>query len=401
MESQIISLLLSRENFDKAKALVTKDMFDKKYKTIFDAVMHYHTKYEGDLSKDNLFIVHKNLYPAMPDSTRELVEDAIKDIPEDIEGDPQFVMDTLTEFWRREMARKVGETAIDIWNGDSANFGDLRMMIDQIINQDSATGILSMQREETDVEELFQDFEADPDFPFPIITLSDEVAGTYRGNLGIIFARPESGKSSFCAFLAAEAIRKGSTVGYIMNEETAKRMKSRVLTAYFNVHKETYMQEIETIKEVYKNEIEDRLFIMDSVGSDISEIDQFAKLNKIDVLFVDQLDKVKVGGEFSRGDERLKELYVNAREIAKRNNCMVWAVSQASYDAHNRQFLDFAMLDGSKTGKAGEADIIIGIGKNPREDDDTSLLCVSINKISGWHGHVVCEIDKLTGRYYE
>ena len=140
---------------------------------------------------------------------------------------------------------------------------------------------------------------------------------------------------------------------------------------------------------------------MDSVGSDITEIDQFTKLNKIDILFIDQLDKVKVNGEFSRGDERLKELYVNAREIAKRNNCMVWAVSQASYDAHNRQFLDFAMLDGSKTGKAGEADIIIGIGKNPGEDDDTRFLCVSKNKISGWHGHIVCEIDKLTGRYYE
>ena len=32
---------------------------------------------------------------------------------------------------------------------------------------------------------------------------------------------------------------------------------------------------------------------MDSVGSDISEIDQFAKLNKIDVLFVDQLRQSK------------------------------------------------------------------------------------------------------------
>jgi len=52
-------------------------------------------------------------------------------------------------------------------------------------------------------------------------------------------------------------------------------------------------------------------------------------------------------------------------------------------------------------GKAGEADIIIGIGKNPGEDDDTRFLNVSKNKISGWHGHVVCEIDKLTGRYYE
>ena len=152
MEPQIIALLLSRENFEKAKALVTKDMFDKKYKTILDAIMHYHTKYEGDLSKDNLYLVHRNLYPAMPDSTREAVEEAIKNIPEDVDGDPQFVLDTLTEFWRREMARKVGETAIDIWNGESTNFGDLRQMVDQIINQDSATGILSMQREETDVE---------------------------------------------------------------------------------------------------------------------------------------------------------------------------------------------------------------------------------------------------------
>lgn len=401
MEPQIIALLLSRENFDKAKALVTKDMFDKKFKTIFDAVMHYHTKYEGDLSKDNLLLVHKNLYPAMPDSTREAVEEAIKSIPDEVDGDPKFVMDTLTEFWRREMARQVGETAIDIWNGESSNFGDLRQMVDQIINQDSVTGILSMQREETDVETLFLEFEEEPDFPFPLTTLQDEIAGTYRGNLGIVFARPESGKSSFCAFLTAEAIRRGHTVGYIMNEETAKRMKARILTAYFNVHKDNYQESLEEMKTVYKKDIEDKLFMMDSVGSEISEVDQFTKLNKIDLLFIDQLDKVKVNGEFGRGDERLKELYVNAREIAKRNSCMVWAVSQASYDAHNRQFLDFAMLDGSKTGKAGEADIIIGIGKNPGEDDDTRFLCVSKNKITGWHGHIVCELDKLTGRYYE
>ena len=53
------------------------------------------------------------------------------------------------------------------------------------------------------------------------------------------------------------------------------------------------MQEIENIKRVYKEEIEDNLYIMDSVGSDVTEIDQFTKLNKIDVLFIDQLDKGK------------------------------------------------------------------------------------------------------------
>ena len=50
-----------------------------------------------------------------------------------------------------------------------------------------------------------------------------------------------------------------------------------------------------------------------------------------------------------------------AREIRYvENKLLVWAVSQAN-DAHDRQFIDYSMLDNSRTGKAGEADIIIGI----------------------------------------
>ena len=30
---------------------------------------------------------------------------------------------------------------------------------------------------------------------------------------------------------------------------------------------------------------------------------------------------------------------------------------------HDRQFIDYSMLDNSRTGKAGEADVIVGIGK--------------------------------------
>ena len=51
------------------------------------------------------------------------------------------------------------------------------------------------------------------------------------------------------------------------------------------------------------------------------------------------------------------------------------------------------MLDGSKTGKAGEADIILGIGKHgalhPEDEDATAqqmFVTVSKNKINGWHG---------------
>ena len=46
------------------------------------------------------------------------------------------------------------------------------------------------------------------------------------------------------------------------------------------------------------------------------------------------------------------------------------------------------MMDNSRTGKAGEADVIIGIGRTGDVDDDNYMryLCVSKNKINGYHG---------------
>ena len=73
--------------------------------------------------------------------------------------------------------------------------------------------------------------------------------------------------------------------------------------------------------------------IMRSVGTSMEEADEFIKLNKPDIIFMDQLDKFRIKGEYSRGDEKLKETYVLAREIAKRNGALVWAVSQASNEA--------------------------------------------------------------------
>ena len=64
-------------------------------------------------------------------------------------------------------------------------------------------------------------------------------------------------------------------------------------------------------------------------------------------------------------------------------------------------------MEGSKIGKFAEADLIVGIGKmesNDVEDteiDYTRYLTVSKNKLSGWHGTVVCQIQTQISRYVE
>ena len=134
-----------------------------------------------------------------------------------------------------------------------------------------------------------------------------------------------------------------------------------------------------------------------------------AKKDKPDVIILDQVDKLSLSnGKYNANHERLKELYTRTRELAKEGNCLVINVSQASVIADEYNEITYDMLDGSKTGKAGEADIIIGIGKrsfltDPPENarNQIRFIKVSKNKINGWHGCVTASFDPATNQWKE
>ena len=58
-------------------------------------------------------------------------------------------------------------------------------------------------------------------------------------------------------------------------------------------------------------------------------------------------------------------------------------------------------MENSRTGKAAEADIIIGVGYRDKVDMDKNLrgLNITKNKITGWHGMINCNINPHTARY--
>jgi hypothetical protein len=59
------------------------------------------------------------------------------------------------------------------------------------------------------------------------------------------------------------------------------------------------------------------------------------------------------------------------------------------------------MMENSKTGKAAEADLIIGIGFRNMLDTDENIrtLAISKNKITGWHGKIPCVMTPELSRY--
>ena len=174
----------------------------------------------------------------------------------------------------------------------------------------------------------------------------------------------------------------------------------RAISCYTGMTREEIIQE-KNIAQNSWTEIKNNISMFDTVDWSIEDIDAHCEKHKPDIIVIDQLDKVNVTGTFARTDEKLRKIYTNVREIAKRRNCAVIAISQASADAHNRDSISFDQMENSKTGKAAEADLIIGIGRNANKDTENKIriLCVSKNKINGYHGEPPCTIRRSISRY--
>ena len=401
IDKQILGFCLSSDFFSRVANTVTRDMFTKEMRDVFDVISYAHTTYENDITVGELTILFNDRNPAMPDSTRERAQELIATLDQGNPNNMDMHLDMVRNFWLRDRARIIGEKAIEIFTGESEDFGELRSMVESV--EDGRMSDRTTYEEVTDdLEALLDANTGEPDFPFEFGLISERVAGLDRGNLGIIFARPEVGKTTFCCFLAASYVRAGHKVVYWANEEPAEKIKLRLIQSFFNITRKELDENRAKYSPLYERDIMPYLKVMAAVGMGVEEADASAKLNKPDIMFMDQLDKFRVSGEYNRGDERLKETYVHAREIAKRNKMLVWAVSQASNDGHDRQFIDYNMMDNSKTGKAGEADIIIGIGKTGASDVENIVrhICISKNKINGWHGPINAQIDVQRGVYY-
>jgi archaellum biogenesis ATPase FlaH len=401
LENQVLGYILNKDFYDRVKNIVTRDMFEGRMVTIFDSISYSHKQYAVDLHPRQLAAVVADRNPAMPSSAMQEIYQIIDTLPDQISDTAELEYDVVKNFWVRDRARQIGEKAIAIFTGESEHFGELKTLIDMV--EDGRMSDKTTYTEvTTGLAELFSQESSEPDFPFDFDIISHRLPGMDRGGLGIIFARPETGKTTFCSFLASKYIKQKQKVVYWANEEEAAKIKSRILQSYFEMTSDELRSSSAEFDARYLEEIDPYLTVMDAVGMSMDELNEYAQLNEPDVMFCDQLDKFRVEGNFSRGDERLKETYVLAREVAKRNKLLVWAVSQASYDGHDRQFIDYSMMDNSKTGKAGEADVIIGIGKTGTSEEENTVrhICISKNKVNGWHGMETCHIDVHRGVYY-
>ena len=388
IHTEILSICLNHEHYSKVRRFINRDMFNHEYGMVYTLIEKIHDKYDDKiLTIRDLKVMYADLYPAVPKATRQNILDRIDELNEN-SPISELNYDAIKNFWGRQKAKEIGEKAVDIYTGSDADISGLRRLV-EMLDEENMVGSETYNLVEEDIEELFTLNGGTGEFTHRLLTIADNVPALDRGHFVILFARPEIGKTTFSSFNASGYIKQGKKVTYWANEEPAVRIKLRIVQSYFNQTKEEIADNIENYKEEYLTKIKPYLTVFDSVGTHIDELNEYARIYKPDVMFVDQLDKVHITGQYNRTDEKLKDVYVRAREIAKRHECLLWAVSQASYEAEGKSIIDYSMLDNSRTGKAGEADLIIGIVRgadNIDLSDPYRCITISKNKLNGWHG---------------
>jgi len=232
--------------------------------------------------------------------------------------------------------------------------------------------------------------------------------GIGAGTLTTVFALVETGKSAFAvstAFSPRGFADQGARVLMVCNEEPAERTMTRAGSAYSALEVDEAMTDGVMGKTSWAK-VKDNIEMINS-----DKCESMEKLNSIiarsgpfDIVIIDQLDKMQVGGTFPRDDLRLSEIYIKARTIAKKHELALIAVSQADATADGRTSLRFTQMANSKIGKAAEADVIIGIGKENTEGKDDNFLRylhVSKNKLGGSHGRATVRIEPKISRYVD
>jgi len=402
IEKQLINLLLDKDFYEENKGRVSKTMFTNGTGTLYETITKAHANSDKSLTIEEIATLHTEVYnPALTRVARENFRDLLEDIKNETPN-KKIATTILRELHKQAIAKKIAVMATDMYNNTSeTGFNDIQLLIDE------SSGVNKEEYENVtdDINLLIDALKDNTKWKFNLSELRDRVNGIGDGNFLIVFARPESGKTAFWVNMVAGQggfASQGAKVCALINEEPAIRTQMRLVSAHTGMTFAEIRQNPVRAGELW-SQIKTNMRILDTIDWSLDKIDSYVAKEKPDVLIIDQLDKVHISGTFARTDEKLRAIYIGAREIAKRRSCSLVGISQASADASGKMDLTFDMMENSKTGKAAEADIIIGVGfRNQLDiDQDVRSIAVSKNKITGYHGKMTCKIIPELSRYID
>jgi hypothetical protein len=395
---------MNREFYDDHRGARCPDrLFSKDVRKIKQAIDTAMQRYERTVTPDEIEALFMSNNPTLTTAQKQAYSALFHNIKKEEPLGGDIAGEVLSKLFQQVVGEDIANLGFDYVNGDKSSLEPLRNLLEQY--SDDFTPDLRVEWDDIDMDTLMSKADLEARWTFNIPSLTRKVEGVNAGHLIEIGARPNTGKTSFHASLIASPsgfAHQGANCIVLCNEEGYHRVGARYLTAATGMTMKEIKQNPSKARDLYQP-VKERIKIKDATGRDMNWVESICKTYKPDIVLLDMGDKFAKGG-YARQDEALKANAVHARQIAKEHECAIFYMSQLSAEAEGKVLLNQSMMEGSRTGKAAEADLMVLIAKNPvvdgQDEEDTQRhLNVVKNKLTGWHGVVHCELDYKTARY--
>jgi len=405
MELSLIRSLMDKPFYDDHKGARCPDrLFSSDVRKIKQAIDSAMDRYERTVTPAEIEALFMANNPTLTTAQKQAYSVLFMQVNKEQPMGSDIAQEVLSKLFQQVIGEDIANLGFDYVNGSKTSLDPLRQMLE--LYGDDFTPNLRIEWEDIDLDTIIAMTDLESQWTFNIPTLTRKVEGINAGHLIEVGARPNTGKTSFHASLVAGPggfAWQGAKVVVLCNEEGYHRVAHRYITAATGMDKHEIVKHKQKAMEVFAK-IRPNIMFKDATGRDMNWVESVCKSYKPDIVILDMGDKFSRMAGFARPDESLKANAIQARQIAKQQDCAVFYMSQLSAEAEGKVVLNQAMMEGSRTGKAAEADLMIMISKNPTiegqvEEDNQRHINVVKNKLSGWHGIVHTDLEYKIARY--
>jgi hypothetical protein len=384
IENSVVTYLLKKENYTTVRDSIDISDFAREVQPIIRTIDAYFTSVDDapDLTVDSL----SNLYFSTNRSKIDFYQGVFEAL-RNTDASDYSTTRLISSLKRTRLLREVSIASYEVSEGR----GTINTVLDKLEDLKEADKAgegedgsnESSDFANTDLVELIHTSRSMANLRWRLDSLNKRLGSLRKGNFGFVFARPETGKTTFLAseisFMAAQA---ETPILWFNNEQEIREVILRCYQAALGVDYPNLLRDLEGNRNRYIEVTKDNIKFKDDASIHWKQVEKICESTKPSLIVFDQIDKIK-GFDNDREDLRLGAIYIWARELAKRYAPVI-GICQADGSGEGQRWLSMANVANAKTSKQAEADWILGIGKlNEAGYDNLRYLHLSKNKLLG------------------
>ena len=360
---KVLSELLTHKEFLISIHDILEDTYfdNQAHKWIIKNVLDYYDKFHCPPSMEVLKVELKKIdNEVLQVSIREQLKNAYKASDEDLE----YIEEEFSNFCKNQQLKGALMQSVDLLKiGD---YEAIRYMIDNALKagSDKNVGLEYLK----DIESRFREDDREPvETPWPDFNKLFQ-GGLGKGDFGLIFGGPGSGKSWSLVALGGFAVSKGYNVLHY-TLELGETYVGRRYDAYFsNTPVNTILHHRKKVEESIKD-LPGKLIVKEfptgraTVNTIKSHIDKCNGLGfNAQLVIIDYVDLLHSKRKTREKKEEIDDIYLNTKGLARELKIPIWSVSQVNRMGHHDEVIEGDKAAGSYD-KMMIADIAISLSR--------------------------------------